>query len=193
MNIAVMGTGHVGLVSCVALARMGHEVAGFDVDQEKVSLLQRGVTPFHEPDLDEALRSELDSGRVRFTAHAPDALARASVVFICVGTPMGEDGEADLHAMEEAASQIACDAIDGVLVVEKSTVPAGTAERVRTVISLEAPNLDFDVASNPEFLREGHALQDACSPIGSSSASRPRSPHRSFGACTSPSHPTEFA
>ena len=164
MNIAVMGTGHVGLVSCVALARMGHEVVGFDVDEEKVSLLQRGVTPFHEPDLDAALHSELDGGRVRFTARASDALARASVVFICVGTPMGEDGEAELHAMEEAASQIARDAIDGVLVVEKSTVPAGTAERVRTVISLEAPNLDFDVASNPEFLREGHALHDALFP-----------------------------
>jgi UDPglucose 6-dehydrogenase len=164
MNIAVMGTGHVGLVSCVALARMGHEVVGFDVDEEKVSLLQRGVTPFHEPDLDAALHSELDGGRVRFTARASDALARASVVFICVGTPMGEDGEAKLHAMEEAASQIARDAIDGVLVVEKSTVPAGTAERVRTVISLEAPNLDFDVASNPEFLREGHALHDALFP-----------------------------
>ena len=80
MNIAVMGTGHVGLVSCVALARMGHEVVGFDVDEEKVSLLQRGVTPFHEPDLDAALHSELDGGRVRFTARASDALARASVV-----------------------------------------------------------------------------------------------------------------
>jgi len=164
MNITVMGTGHVGLVSCVALARMGHDVVGFDVDQEKVSLLQGGVTPFHEPDLDGALHDELDSGRVKFTSRASDALARASVVFICVGTPMGEHGEADLIAMEAAASQIARHASDGVLVVEKSTVPAGTAERVRTLISLEAPNLDFDVASNPEFLREGHALQDALFP-----------------------------
>lgn len=164
MNIAVMGTGHVGLVSCVALARMGHDVVGFDVDLEKVSLLQRGVTPFHEPDLDGALRGELESGRVRFTTQASDALARASVVFICVGTPMGEDGEADLRAMEAAASLIARHASDGVLVVEKSTVPSGTAERVRTFMSLEAPNLDFEVASNPEFLREGHALQDALFP-----------------------------
>lgn len=164
MDIAVIGTGHVGLVSCVALAHMGHNVVGIDVDEDKISLLQRGMTPFHEPDLDAMLQAELDAGRLRFTSRGKRALARARVVFICVGTPMGDNGQADLRAMEAAASRIARDASDGVLIVEKSTVPAGTAERVRGVIGLEAPNLDFDVASNPEFLREGHALEDALVP-----------------------------
>ena len=110
------------------------------------------------------LQAELDAGRLRFTSRGTRALARARVVFICVGTPMGENGQADLRAMEAAASRIARDASDGVLIVEKSTVPAGTADRVRGVIGLEAPNLEFDVASNPEFLREGHALEDALVP-----------------------------
>ena len=164
MNVAVMGTGHIGLVTCVALSSLGHEVMGTDVDGEKISLLTRGVCPFYEPGLEEALGREMDAGRLSFTAEASEALRDAEVVFICVGTPARANGEANLVAMESSAREIARHAPDGVVVVEKSTVPAGTAERVGNTLARERNGFRFDVASNPEFLREGTALQDALQP-----------------------------
>jgi UDPglucose 6-dehydrogenase len=159
-----MGTGHVGLVTCVTFASIGHEVVGTDVDVEKIDLLERGIAPFFEPGLEEAMKHETGSGRLSFTTDGADALRDAEVVFICVGTPARANGDANLLAMELSASQIARHAPNGAVVVEKSTVPAGTADRVRTTLQREGGGKTFDVASNPEFLREGAAMHDALEP-----------------------------
>src|SRR5215212_48690 len=119
-----MGTGHVGLITCVALASIGHEVTGTDIDVERITLLQRLVPPFFEPGLEAALAEETDSGRLSFTTEPAEALSDADVVFICVGTPARASGEANLLAMEHSASEIARHGKDGAVVVEKSTVPA---------------------------------------------------------------------
>jgi UDPglucose 6-dehydrogenase len=164
MRVAVMGTGRVGVVTCVALARIGHDVIGTDVDAEKIALLQRAVPPFYEPGLEEALGAECAAGRLAFTTAVAEALGTAEVVFICVGTPARADGEANLIAVELALSEIAHHAMDGAVIVEKSTVPAGTAERVRRTLLREGRGRQVHVASNPEFLREGLALHDALRP-----------------------------
>ena len=164
MNVTVMGTGHVGLVTSVALASLGHRVVGTDVDEEKISRLMEGICPFYEPGLDEALGREMAAGRLSFSLEASQALAEAEAVFVCVGTPARSNGEANLVAMESSAREIARHAPDGVVVIEKSTVPAGTAERVRHTLAQERSGFRFDVASNPEFLREGSALRDALEP-----------------------------
>ncbi len=164
MKVAVIGTGHVGLVTCVALATIGHDVIGNDIDKERIALLNRGTPPFYEPGLEEALAREMAAGRLAFTPDAGDAVHDASVVFICVGTPARADGEASLLAVERSATQIARHAGDEVVVVEKSTVPAGTADRLRLTLAREGRGQRFDIASNPEFLREGSALQDALEP-----------------------------
>lgn len=159
-----MGTGHVGLVTCVAFAAIGHDVVGTDVDEDKIALLRRRVSPFYEPDLEDALNREMDARRLSFTVDPALTLRDAQVVFICVGTPARADGEANLLAMEKAASQIARHGSDGAVVVEKSTVPAGTSDRVRLTLLREGDGRRFHVASNPEFLREGSALRDALEP-----------------------------
>lgn len=159
-----MGTGRVGLVSCVAFATLGHEVVGTDVDGEKIALLDRGIPPFYEPGLEEALAREMAAHRLSFTVSAAEALRGAEVVFICVGTPSRADGEANLLAVELAVTEIARDAMDGAVVVEKSTVPAGTADKVRRTLLREGDRRQVYVASNPEFLREGMALHDALEP-----------------------------
>jgi UDPglucose 6-dehydrogenase len=164
LKVTVIGTGHVGLVTCVTFASIGHDVIGTDVDSEKIELLARGISPFYEAGLEEAMHTETWSGRLSFTVDAPSALREAEVVFICVGTPARADGEANLVAMEQTASQIARHAQDDVVVVEKSTVPAGTADRVRTTLQREGKGLRFHMASNPEFLREGMAIHDALEP-----------------------------
>ncbi len=159
-----MGTGHVGLVTCVTFAGIGHEVVGTDVDVEKIELLQRGIAPFFEPGLDEAMAEGAASGRLSFSSDAAEALRDAEVVFICVGTPARANGDANLLAMEQSAKQIARHAPDGAVVVEKSTVPAGTADRVQTTLQREGEGRRYHVASNPEFLREGAAMHDALEP-----------------------------
>jgi UDPglucose 6-dehydrogenase len=164
VNVAVIGTGHVGLVTCVAVASLGHRVVGTDADREKVAGLTRGKVPFREPDLDRQLQSEVRDGRLQFVPDTGAAVPGSEVVFICVGTPPKADGEANLVAVEKAAREVARHASDGVVVAEKSTVPTGTAERLRLTISRERPQLKFDVASNPEFLREGTALRDWLEP-----------------------------
>ena len=166
MKIAVIGTGHVGLITCVTLAVLGHDVVGHDADEEKLISLERGVAPFYEPGLEELLIRSLATGRLRFSNDVATALREAQVAFICVGTPPRSSGEANLIAVERAASQVSRYASDGVVVVEKSTVPAGTAERVRRTLRLElggnGPALE--VVSNPEFLREGRAIEDSMRP-----------------------------
>lgn len=166
MRIGVMGNGHVGLVTCLSLAEIGHDVVGTDVDAAKMQLLQAGEVHFYEPGVEEALPRLLATGRVRFTSKPSEALEGAEVVFICVGTPAGPDGEADLSAVDTAAADVGRYASGRVVLVQKSTVPVGTAERIAAIVELERrdPCLQVEIVSNPEFLREGHAMQDALRP-----------------------------
>lgn len=164
MDVAVIGTGHVGLITAVSMAILGHRVVATDIDHEKIERMSRGEAPFFEPGLEEALEAELLTDRLRFTADTADAVGEAEVVFICVGTPPRHDGQANLIALEHSATAIARHATRNPVVVEKSTVPAGTADRLRSTLMLESGGERFDVVSNPEFLREGTALADAMHP-----------------------------
>ncbi len=175
MRIGVIGTGHVGLITCVSLAEVGHDVVGMDADPAKVRALTEGTMPFFEPGVEDLLTKNVAAGRLRFTAAPHEAVAGADVVFICVGTPPRASGEANLLAVEQAARQVAADATGPLVVAQKSTVPAGSADRLHRTIALERPDLAtmIDVASNPEFLREGKAMKDALGPdrilVGASS------------------------
>lgn len=165
MRIGVIGTGHVGLVTCVTLASLGHEVVGTDDDHEKVTTLEGGRVPFYEPGLTELL-AETAGKKLHFARQAADAVAGSEVVFICVGTPPRASGEANLVAVELAARAVARHATGPTVVAEKSTVPTGTAQRLARTLRRENRGLaaDLEVVSNPEFLREGHAIDDALHP-----------------------------
>lgn len=166
MRVVVIGTGHVGLVTCVTLASIGHDVVGTDADHGKIAKLRAGISPFYEPGAEELLRRGLESGRLCFTAEPEEAHPGREVAFICVGTPPRADGEAKLSAVEAAARQFARHATGPAVVIEKSTVPAGTAEWLRRTLAVERPDLagDLEVVSNPEFLREGTAVADSLRP-----------------------------
>ncbi|MQA98830.1 MAG: nucleotide sugar dehydrogenase [Actinobacteria bacterium] len=166
MRITVVGTGHVGLVSCVTFAHMGHDVVGIDADRAKVESLRAGRSPFFEPGVQGLLDEGIANGRLRFTTDYAEGIPGADVAFICVGTPPRESGEASLVAVEKATRDIA-GLVDGpIVIVEKSTVPAGTHDRVKRTIAHERPELAdrIRVASNPEFLREGRAVVDTLEP-----------------------------
>jgi UDPglucose 6-dehydrogenase len=166
MAVGVVGTGHVGLITCLSLAEVGHHVTGYDIDRSKVEALMGGRMPFHEPGVQEALDTQLAGGRLSFTDDIAGAVAGADVVFICVGTPTRASGQANLLAVERAARDIAKHATGPLVVVEKSTVPAGTSTHVERTLDRERPDLvgSLDLISNPEFLREGRALDDAMHP-----------------------------
>jgi UDPglucose 6-dehydrogenase len=164
LRVGVLGTGHVGLATCVSLTAMGHEVVGFDTDEDKIALLKRAHAPFHEPGLQELLSEQLALGRLRFVSAPQEAIQGADIVIICVGTPARPDGEADLTAVESAARNVAAYADGYTVVVEKTTVPTGTAEWIKQILRRERPGADVDVASNPEFLREGSAVPDSLKP-----------------------------
>jgi UDPglucose 6-dehydrogenase len=166
VKVGVIGTGHVGLIACVSLAEIGHHVMGADANEEKIEHLSRGVAPFYEPGLQDLLTKTMDSGSLAFTADASQAVIGADVVFICVGTPARATGEANLLAVERATRAVAAHSNGGLVLVQKSTVPAGTATRVRKALQLHNPNgaSKVDVVSNPEFLREGRAIQDSLEP-----------------------------
>lgn len=175
MHVAVVGTGHVGLVTCATLAAIGHDVVGVDADEEKLATLLAGSMPFYEPGLGELVGETMGGGRLRFEQDLGLALVEAEVAFICVGTPARADGEANLAAVEQAARDVARSARHRMVIVEKSTVPAGTANRVLRALRDERPDLhdELEVVSNPEFLREGRAVRDSLEPdrvlIGSQS------------------------
>lgn len=166
MQVGVMGTGHVGLLTCVSLSHVGHHVVGIDLDPEKVAKLNDGLAPFHEPGLQELLRDELSAERLSFGRHAEEAIPDADIAFICVGTPPRASGEASLIAVERATVDVCRHATKEVVVVEKSTVPAGTARRVRRTLDRERAGggPELEVASNPEFLREGRGVEDSLNP-----------------------------
>lgn len=166
VKVGVIGTGHVGLVTCVTMAAVGHEVVGTDNEAEKIDLLTAGRPWFFEPALEDLLKEQLSSGRLTFSTEPQQAIEDSQVLMISVGTPPRASGEANLVAVEKAVQTVARYATKECVIVEKSTVPTGTASRVRLTIDRMYPQnaADLHVASNPEFLREGHAVQDAMEP-----------------------------
>ncbi|WP_386065196.1 UDP-glucose dehydrogenase family protein [Tahibacter sp. UC22_41] len=178
MNVTVFGTGYVGLVTGTCLAEMGNTVVCVDVDAGKIARLKQGQIPIYEPGLEELVLANHAAGRLAFTTDAAPAIAHGEVIFIAVGTPPGEDGSADLSHVLSVARTIGRHLGAGSVIVNKSTVPVGTADRVRDtiagVLAERGVSIDFDVVSNPEFLKEGDAVNDCMRPdrivIGSDSA-----------------------
>jgi UDPglucose 6-dehydrogenase len=165
MEIGIIGSGHVGLVTGASFANLGNRVICVDQDKRKIALLKKGKTPIYEPGLEEIVRINLRERRLSFTSDIRSAVRRAEVLFVCVGTPPRENGEADLTAVENVSYEIARAMTAYRLVVEKSTVPVETGEWIfRTIEANRRRGVAFDVASNPEFLREGSAIQDFLSP-----------------------------
>ncbi|GFE64972.1 UDP-glucose dehydrogenase family protein [Litoreibacter roseus] len=165
MKIAMIGTGYVGLVSGVCFSDFGHHVVCVDQDQTKIDKLQAGQVPIFEPGLDVLMAKNVEAGRLSFTRDLASALEGADAIFIAVGTPTRRgDGHADLTYVFAAAEEIAKTAKDYAVIVTKSTVPVGTNRKVHEVVKAANPDLDFDVASNPEFLREGAAIEDFMKP-----------------------------
>lgn len=166
MRIGVFGCGYVGLVTGACLAEVGNDVVGVDVDAERVALLNQGGVPIYEPGLEAVIKNNLAAGRLRFTTSAQQCVETCEVIFIAVGTPTAEDGSADLRAVKAVAEAVAESIRQSIssykLIVVKSTVPAGTTAMVRQIIErcLVDSEMAFDVAFNPEFLKEGAALRD---------------------------------
>ena len=164
MNVTVFGTGYVGLVTGACLADVGHDVMCMDIDADKIAGLERGEIPIYEPGLDAMVKQNVAAGRLRFTTEAAKAVAFGRLQFIAVGTPPDEDGSADLQYVLAVAKSIGEHMDDYKVIINKSTVPVGTADKVRVEVrnALEARGhqVDFDVCSNPEFLKEGAAIED---------------------------------
>lgn len=168
MKVAVIGTGYVGLVTGTCFAEMGNRVWCVDVNEEKIEKLKNGIIPIYEPGLKEMVERNHESGSLNFTTDIREALEKSEIAFIAVGTPPGEDGSADLQYVLAVAKSIGAHMKRHMYVVDKSTVPVGTAEKVRRIIQAELDarecSLTFDVISNPEFLKEGSAISDCMKP-----------------------------
>lgn len=168
MKLSIFGTGYVGLVSGACLAEVGHDVVCVDVDQQKIDGLNKGVLPIWEPGLDAIVTRNTTEGRLRFTTNPAEAVQHADIQFIAVGTPPDEDGSADLRYVVEVAQTIARHMQNYKVIINKSTVPVGTADRVdlsvRETLAARQSALEFDVVSNPEFLKEGAAVGDFLKP-----------------------------
>lgn len=168
MKIAIVGTGYVGLVSGVCFAEIGTDVTCVDVNKEKIESLKNGVIPIYEPGLEDMVLRNVKSGRLHFTTELKDVINDVEVVFSAVGTPPDEDGSADLRYVLEVAKTVGQYMNHYIVLVTKSTVPVGTAKKVRAAIQAEldkrGADIEFDVASNPEFLKEGAAIKDFMSP-----------------------------
>ncbi len=164
MKITVIGTGYVGLVSGVCLAKLGHQVICVDKDSSKIDSLKQNIIPIFEPNLKELLVSVKNDNKISFTTNLAEALSGAQAVFIAVGTPQDEDGSADLSFVMAAAKEIGELSQEYKLIITKSTVPVGTGRKVAAVLREANLRVEFGVASNPEFLREGNALEDFMQP-----------------------------
>ena len=172
MKLCVIGTGYVGLVAGACLADMGNDVICVDNNEEKLKQLEQGIIPIYEPGLEELVTSNVSEHRLKFSSNLDDAVKKSEVCFIAVGTPQREDGSADLSSVYSVAEAIA-KAMNGYkVIVDKSTVPVGTADEVTQIIRKNT-EFDFDVVSNPEFLKQGNAVDDFLAPdrviIGSDS------------------------
>lgn len=163
MNIAVVGTGYVGLVTGTCFAETGNRVTCVDINEEKVKSLKEGVIPIYEPDLDVLFERNVKHKRLHFTTNLAEAVKDAEIIFLALPTPPGEDGSADLKYILGVADELGKIINDYKVIVDKSTVPVGTAEKVHSAIAKHAKS-DFDVVSNPEFLREGVAVEDFMKP-----------------------------
>ncbi len=172
MNIAVVGTGYVGLVTGTCLAETGNHVVCVDINEDKVKKMQSGIVPIYEPHLDLLFERNIKQGRLTFTTKLEEAIEKAKIIFLALPTPPGEDGSADLSYILGVANDLGKIIKDYKVIVDKSTVPVGTADKVREAIAKNA-KVEFDVVSNPEFLREGFAVDDFLKPdrvvIGASS------------------------
>ncbi len=164
MRIAIVGVGYVGLVTGACLAQIGHEVVCTDSDESKIQSLQARVIPIFEENLQPMLEANMDAGRLRFTSDAAEAIHFGDAIFICVGTPPLDNGDADLSSIERVAQNIAAHSPAPKLVIEKSTVPVRTGERLQRALHIYGRGLPFRIASNPEFLREGTAVFDFIHP-----------------------------
>jgi UDPglucose 6-dehydrogenase len=162
LNLSVIGCGYVGLVTGACLAEAGHHVTCTDIDTDRIAKLNAGIVPIYEQHLDTILASARKAGRISYTADPGEAIRAGDAIFICVGTPPKENGEADLSAIDHVARQIAEEARSSKLVIEKSTVPARTGFEMQRALHAYSRNseIKFHVASNPEFLREGTAVTD---------------------------------
>lgn len=172
MNIAIVGTGYVGLVTGTTLAELGNTVYCVDIDETKVENMKNGIVPIYEPGLEEVFHRNINANRLFFTTQLKEALDQCKIIYLALPTPPDEDGSADLSYVIGVANQIGELMTDYKVIVNKSTVPVGTADKVRITISAKT-NIPFDVVSNPEFLREGFAVEDSMNPariiVGSSS------------------------
>ena len=210
MDIAIIGSGYVGLVTGACLADVRHNVVCVDNDQRKVERLQRGVIPIYEPGLEEVVHRNVSANRLRFTTSTADGVANSQIIFIAVPTPPQPDGSVDLAYIEKVAREIAEVLKDYRVIVDKSTVPVKTGEKVaETIRRYTKSAVEFDVVSNPEFLREGCAVSDLMSPdrivIGSNSdralalmkkvyepeagqgqSASPRAPAAAYPGCSAP-------
>jgi len=200
MKIAVVGTGYVGLVTGTCLAETGADVTCVDIDTKKIKNLKKGILPIYEPGLDELVARNVQKGRLHFSTNLGESIQDAEVAFIAVGTPPGEDGSADLKYVLAVAFEIGKTMNHHLVVVTKSTVPVGTAEKVKnavaTALSGRGSDLAFDVASNPEFLKEGAAIDDFMKPdrivVGVSSAKAEEIMHRLYKPFVLNGHPIIF-
>ncbi len=173
MNITVIGTGYVGLVTGTCLADMGNYVTCVDIDKEKVRLMQKGKVPIYEPNLEELFLRNITGDRLHFTTDLKSAIKDSTIIFLALPTPQDGDGAADMSYVENVAHELGKIIDNYKIIVNKSTVPVGTSDKVKEIIATHT-NIEFDVVSNPEFLREGYAVKDFMEPqriiIGSSSA-----------------------
>lgn len=163
VNITIVGTGYVGLVTGTTLAELGNTVYCVDIDVKKVENMKKGIVPIYEPGLEEMFLRNIQSQRIFFTTELKEALEKSEVIYLALPTPPGEDGSADLSYVLSVANQIGELITDYKVIVNKSTVPVGTADKVRETIAAKT-SIDFDVVSNPEFLREGFAVEDSMNP-----------------------------
>ncbi|SNV47973.1 UDP-glucose 6-dehydrogenase tuaD [Chryseobacterium taklimakanense] len=172
MNITIVGTGYVGLVTGTTLAEMGNSVYCVDIDEKKVEGMKQGIVPIYEPNLEEMFLRNIQANRLFFTTNLKEALDKSEVIYLALPTPPGEDGSADLSYVLKVAGDIGAMMTEYKVVVNKSTVPVGTADKVRETIAAKT-DIPFDVVSNPEFLREGFAVEDSMNParvvVGASS------------------------
>jgi len=172
LNITIIGTGYVGLVTGACLSELGNSVLCVDIDKEKVDRMKKGIVPIYEPNLKEIFSQNIQDKRLNFTHNLNEGLEKSEIIFLALPTPPGEDGSADISHILNVSEQIGKNIQDYKVIVNKSTVPVGTATKVRSIISSHT-NVKFDVVSNPEFLREGFAINDFMNPsrivVGSSS------------------------